>query len=360
MSHGIIKPIDKVLSILGTEWHGLADHMEKIGDEEIAPLLFPILTGEILVKVGEDLVKMKNHKPLIADLRACRPDLIDEEDTSKGLVPLHIPKNSYRIIENREVWEAMKAAVKEVDAVVSSAGTLEAGKKFFMSIALNKGEKYKINGDEFLANLNFVTSHDGTMGFEIFDSMTRQICKNTVQLARSTAGDIGFKVYHSLNSDMAMKNIGELVNRVLLGRADFKTDMEYLAKQNINSVKAEQIILGYFASLPGFDSVEGLTTRAKNQTQSIIDLFTNGKGNHGKTLFDLLNGCTEYWTGGDGTGKSGDGLEKMYKATFGKAADHKSEIYNALMSEERVKELAALGKKGKLKVISRSSIGASG
>ncbi len=346
MSHGIIKPIDKVISTEGTEWHGLADVAEQINDETVRPLLFSIVTGKIMVKIGEDEVPMSNHKALVADYREVRPDLTDDEDTSAGLVPLHIPKNSYLPIENRQVWDSMSEALKDVDAKITCAGTLDAGKKFFLSAQLGDGGAFTVNNDKFLANLNFITSHDGSLAVEAYDSTVRICCLNTLRWSREAAGEIGFKVYHSKNADCAMKNLGDLVNRIITGRADFRTSMEYLASQPISPSDARNFILGYFGSITAGEGKSAeLSTRSENATDDIIGLFNHGKGNNGKTLYSLLNGVTEYWTSGDGTGKKADAAGKMYKANFGRAADHKDAICNALLSENRVKELIEIGKK---------------
>src|SRR5574343_260523 len=250
MSHGIVKPIDKLFSTQSAEWHGLADVVTEITTETVKPILPPILRGGMSLDLGlpgeftkpelkkrvsdflktENLqpcssasefaaklvalvkaeVKMPNHQGLVADYRECAPELITCEETSGGLVPLHIPKNSYRPIENREVWEAMQTALATVSAKITCAGTLEAGKKFFVSAQLGDGGEFTVNGDKFLANLNFITSHDGTLAMEAYDSTVRIVCMNTLRWSREAAGEVGFKVYHSQGASMAVQNLGPL------------------------------------------------------------------------------------------------------------------------------------------------------
>lgn len=346
MSSGIEQPIDKIFSTEGTEWHGLADHVKKINDDTVKPLLFNILVSKVVAQVDDAFVELDNHKALIADFRECRPDLVENKATSNGFVPLHLPKNSYVPIPNRDLWEQMNNALKDIDAQITSAGTLESGKKFFISARLGKEDNFVVNGDKFLANLNFITSHDGSLAVECYDSILRVICSNTLRWSREQAGDIGFKVYHSKNANFAMKGLGDLVNAILAGRADFKNQMEYLASKNMTDNQAEKFLAGYFTSVSlDPNAEENLSTRSRNAIESIIELFKVGLGNNGKNQFDFLNGVTEYYTSGDGTGKSGNKLNKMYKANFGKAADHKNAIANALLSETRAKELMELGAK---------------
>jgi len=87
-----------------------------------------------------------------------------------------------------------------------------------------------------------------------------------------------------------------------------------------------------------------LSTRSLNAANSIADLFANGKGNNGKTLYDLANGATEYWTHGDGVGRKADDITKSYKSEFGMAADHKSRFIELLADEDRRKTAKEMGK----------------
>lgn len=330
MSHGIQLPIDQVLSTVSAEWHGLANIVQEIGENEVAPFLFPIVSGNVSALVEGVPVNMGNHKALIADFRTCRPDLVDLDCTSNGFVPLHIPKNSYQIIPNADVWEAMKKALRDINATVSCIGTLEGARKFFVSVKLDADNEYTgPNGDKFLANLNFVTSHDGSLGMRAYDSEVRIVCMNTLRASLEAQGEVGFTVYHTSGASLAMANLGDLVNAVLSGRAQFRNDLEYLASVACDSETARLVSLGYLTSLKSEDCK--VSTRSRNAADEIALLFTRGQGNNGKSLYDLLNGATEYWTHGTGTGKSATVAEKAYKSNFGMAADHKNAFFNVLM-----------------------------
>lgn len=382
MSHGIVKPIDRVFSTEGTEWHGLAEPVETLTRETVKSILPTIIRGGMLLDMGtagtvaelqksvasilsksrlkgqepkspsefarvisdavRSTVKMPNHQGLVADYRQCYPELIDSEETSGGLVPLHIPKNSYFPIENGTIWDSMATALKDVDAKITCAGTLEAGRKFFVSARLGDGGKFEVNGDSFLANLNFLTSHDGELAVEAFDSTVRVVCMNTFRMSRQAAGEVGFKVYHNQNASLAMPNLGPLVNRILTGRAEFRTNLEYLASVPVSLETAREILLGYFVQVTG---AKQLATNAFNATDSILALFRNGKGNKGASLYDLFNGATEHYSGGDGTGSDAKPAEKVYKGVFGRASDHKESLFNLLMAgESKLAEIAEAGR----------------
>lgn len=357
MSH-CITSYDGVLSILSTEWHGLAKQVPQIGDAEMARFFYPIAQGEILASEGETfsakiaqlrnlleagqtaraleivnanlgIVPMPGNKALLADFRQINPDW---EET---LIPLHIPKNSYQVITNLELWEALKASLKEIDgAKVTSAGTIEGCKKFFVSVELPDHTEETINGDKFFAYLNFLTSHDGKLAATVFDSQIRCVCSNTVRASLRAAKNAKWNVYHSANAQTKMANMPELITEVIKGRAEFKAQMEELESISVTAEKARKIVAGYMSMTPGMDAnspIEPLATRSKNAVEEIIELFGNGKGNKGQTLYDLFNGGTDYWTNGSGTGKKSTGAEKAYKANFGGAAQHKADFLQSLL-----------------------------
>jgi hypothetical protein len=337
MSHKIEQPWDKVLSVEGTEWHGLAEHKEQIGDEEVNPLLFPIISSPAFVQVDGVQVRLDDYKVLVADHREVRPDL----QPNQQLVPLHVPKDGYRVISNREVWDLMSKALRDLDCKVTSVCTLERGKKFSISCDIGGSEKV-INKDNFKSFLNFVTSHDGTMNMEAFDSTIRVVCMNTFQWSRQEASD-KLKVRHTKNADLALDGLADVLEVVLQGRIKLQSVMEYLNDHKCDSNTALAMAAGYFCTVT--NSVK-LSTRSMNAASEIADLFSNGLGNKGRSLYDLANGATEYWTHGNGTGKVGKAtlVSRVYRSQFGQAADHKVRFIDSLANEDTRASMLELGK----------------
>jgi hypothetical protein len=348
MSHGIVKPIDQVFSTQGSEWHKLATEVPAITEKEFLSLSPKIREGKAMVEIDGTTVEMVNHKVLVADYRAARPDLCG---TSNEFVPLHIPKNGYRPIENREVIELLQSSLKDVldnGAKITCAGTLEAGKKFFASVDLNQGEmsvRTKLGSDKILSNLNFVTSHDGTLGLRAYDSMIRIVCMNTLRWSLEAQGEVGFSVYHTQGADVKIANLEALLANIMSGRENFVSQMEELAKMDATTESLRHIPLGYFLSLQGEKGKEELATRSQNAAEEITRLAYRGKGNQGGTLYDLLNGATEYWTSGEGTGKNSSATERLYKASFAGAADHKTRFANGLLHDLTRNEWQNLSRK---------------
>lgn len=339
MSAGIDSKYDIIYSVEGTEWHGQARHVEKIEEKGIEPILFDIIESPVFVQVDGNSVNLENYKVLCADYRGIRDDLQPGEQ----ILPLHIPKAGYKVITNRGVWDLMNESLKEVGATVTSVGTLEAGKKFFISTNIGDNEMV-INRDQFKFHLNFIASHDSTMSVMAYDSSVRIVCMNTLRSSLGAAGDVDFRVMHTKNADLGMKNLPLLIQSILNGRLKLKEVMEYLETCKVDSNDAIAMAAGYFARNAETNDLK-LSTRSLNAANEIGVLFSRGIGCKGETLYDLLNAATEYWTSGAGTGKKNvDRGVRVYRSSIGVAADHKTAFSDMLFSEKSRDEALLIGR----------------
>ena len=263
--HGITEN-DVMISTEGYSWHRL-DRLEKMITKETAsPVFNKIIEGKIQINVDGNMVDLPNYKALIADLRG-----LGMQDQ---MVPLHVPKEGYKVISNEEIYDAAVEAIKDVDAKITSIMTLENRKKFALSVNLGD-DVMKVNGDDIHAHLNFVSSHDGTMNLKAYDSTIRIVCMNTLRWSLEAAGEVGFTIRHTKNAEIALENLPELVNAILTGRIQFKEVMEYLATCKVDSNEALAMAAGYFCMESGSPK---LSTRSFNTATAIVDLFANEIG----------------------------------------------------------------------------------
>ena len=333
----MIEDIDRVYSNQGTEWHTLAIPTEVINEEVFDALSHDIIESPVTCQVEGQTIELPNHKILVADMRKSRPDLPAE----KQFAPLHVPKLGYKVINNRDVINCMKDSFTGLDVKITTAGTLEGAKKFFVSVDIGDSDLV-INKDRFKAYVNFITGHDGTLAMTAYDSVIRIVCMNTLMASRSAAGEVGFSVYHTKNADLAMHNLPELFSAILKGRASLKEVMEYLEENKCDHNEALAMAAGYFCLETG---KEELSSRSMNAAEGIATLFTRGIGNKGETLYDLANGATEYWTRGDGTGKGKTSpADRTYRSTMGSAATHKESFVAMLANDDLRKDALKLGK----------------
>jgi len=342
MAHMIDEKYDRVYSIKDAEWHGLAIVIPEIGDPEFDSLSHEIKEVPLNPIIDGVPVAFDNHKLLVADVSKSRPDIV-EANPNDRFVPLHIPKAKYGVISNAEVVDCMKKSFKEMGVKVTTAGTLEGLKKFFISVDIGESQQI-INKDQFECYVNFITSHDGTISMDAYDSTIRIVCMNTLNASREAAGKAGFKVYHTKNASLAMDGLAELFNAILQGRANLREVMEYLDGHKCDANDALAMAAGYFCMET---ETETIATRSFNNAQGIANLFANGLGNNGRSLYDLANGATEFWSSGDGVGKktTSTGAQRAYRSQFGSAAAHKEKFVAMLANDDRRADALNIGRK---------------
>jgi hypothetical protein len=110
MSHGIEKT-DLMLSTEGYSWHRLDRLVQQIDEETATPLFFDVIESPLMVNIDGQLVNMEGYKSLVADHRAVRPDLAPQDQ----LIPLHIPRDGYKVIKNKDIFHAAQEAIKGVN-----------------------------------------------------------------------------------------------------------------------------------------------------------------------------------------------------------------------------------------------------
>jgi len=337
--HGI-EELDLVLSTEGTEWHGLATQFEQIGDAEMSPLCFDVVSGTPSIEAPDgSIIKLDGRKLLLADLR-------HREDVETDWHPLAVPKDSYEVISNAEVYEMMKRSFEGLGCKVTAAGTLNNLAKFFLNVDIGNPEFKVANGDAFMNNMCFITSHDGTYALEAYDSSTRIVCMNTFRWSRETAGEIGVKFYHTKNVASQIKHLPEYLQAVFANRAKEMEFLNFLLQCPCTPTQASFITAGYLANPIGAGYPDVLSTNAFNRSNAVRDLMVGGIGNAGKTLYDLLNGFTEYFTHHEGAGgKKASKIKRKSVSAFGMAAEHKDQFLNLLIDPLKVEEALEMGKR---------------
>jgi len=356
MSHEIIKPIDLTFSTKGTEWHGLAEQVEKITAEFLKErgVFFPIKQGTVLnsltdgesfsdviarcraALVGNDaaaalaaldalgLAQISTHKNIIADMRGIRPDLENEEN-AMGLVPLHVSRKTYEVIDNETVFNVISNAF--ANCPITSAGTLQAAQVFFMSLDIGDNQRKGPRGDVYMQNLNALTSHNGTLGTRFFDSNVRMVCMNTVRASLSNRGLLDFVVYHTKGAHAALDTVSNDLTLVMQARNEFFDGLGLLDTVACTAAQARALYVAYTLYLAETKAAtvtnDGISTQVFNRADEIGSLFVRGKGNAGANLYDAWNALTDCFSNGVGAGKTATKEDKFLSGMFGTAADIK-------------------------------------
>lgn len=368
MAHGINKELgDVVLSNKGTEWHRLAIVEEVLDKETLRKngLLCPLFEEKplrLILPQGKEMAVTAGMEIALSDLpngtilKASESAKIVGVDLSshpnaQGDNPairhtrqeLAIPKDGYQIISNEMIWELVMDSLQGVDgATVTTAGSICGYGKFFISVELD-GSGYNIGktiggaNDRHRTFFNFLTSHTGSMTVECFPSGVRVVCDNTFEWARLDMLDEVWKIRHTANGLTALGNLGNTISNYLTMQDKMAEFLRELKKIKMDKKDFVPFTAQHFHHKAGTGKGRGvLSAQALRASVGIADRAIRGKGNSGQSLFDQLQGVTEFYTHGRGaTGASGKKPEgkRFFDANFGSARDTKANFLLDLQSE---------------------------
>lgn len=342
---------DRIFSRVGTEWHGLAEHVEGPITRELVemPLLWPILQGKkVSVEVDGVHVPLEERQVILADFRG-RTDLAED---LRELRPLHVPTNQYYPISNGAIWDQLEEAFPALGAEVVSVGTLRGGKTFIVSLGLVGDGDLSICGTSYRRHLNVSTGHDGQLCLPHL-SMVRMICANTERMSLESAEAVE-RIKHTISAEAKLPELGKMFERMLGLTEAFKANNEALAELKMSEGKMREFAAGYFAVEMNVKHGSPLAKRSRNAADEIVNLAFNGRGTSGKTAYDLACGATEYYSEGNGSGrKTRTAWDKMNNSLFGAAMDHKTNFVR-LLSDRKTRE--ETGKAGKSVLAAESLI----
>ena len=143
------------------------------------------------------------------------------------------------------------------------------------------------NGEEHKGMITLMNSHDGTTALAAGVTDTRVICGNTFAMAM---GDMSTRIRHGKNLITDADQITAIMDFINLNMGEYSQAVESLATTKCGVGQMDTLIETVFDK-----PVESI--RAAN---TIKAFYRNGMGNEGKTLYDAVNGFTEYFTHAQG------------------------------------------------------------
>ena len=357
-----IDNIDLTFSIVSAEWHDkaivstpetiLAEARENIGFEVVEAPAIVEYNGERLELLDEE---GKGYKVLLANCSKL-PVHAGRKSHPPRLVPLHTCKGSFQPFQSFKMLDSVLESFGElgVGAQVSSIGTLKGLKLFYVSLVISGCDKFTDPTNNEVRNyFNLFNAHNGEMAYTGKSSATRIVCFNTWTMSRMELSQLEVAVKHSKLADpvfqmeKALKAYIESVDQT-------KALCEALAKETLTLDAMRSIAAGYFLQ-PAMalareqkkevqpDKLK-LSKQAQNAIAGIVELAIDGKGNAGRTQYDLMNGATDWWSNGGGVGGDQVGLSKrVYRSRFGSADAHKSAFISYLANPELVADGLAIG-----------------
>jgi len=283
--------------------------------------------------------KVKGYKILV------RQDKPEEQ--------ISLARESYSVIQNSRIWEAMHNALTGIPFKVRLALSTDSLSKIAIQVELPECEA-KVNGDSYKSFFTFASSHDGSTPFVLKESTTRAVCENTLAMAIKENVGVKLSIRHSKNCEAAIANAEMVINSMSERRKEFYANLERFAGQPFTGQTREERIKKARAFLSGLYVRNGdLSTRTENKIDAMMDILTiNGIAiSQEITRYDILNAGTEFFThystdtDAFSTHKAENPVKQFESSEFGISANEKVSLYNALLSDEQIDALTAKGEK---------------
>ncbi|MDR1497300.1 MAG: DUF932 domain-containing protein [Puniceicoccales bacterium] len=336
MSHEI-EPFDKVVSTTGKEWHELATHVPSI-DFSNSGLNFRVDEVPLAYASGLRSAPVSGWIGLKATRYVLSPGLFggySRHDTNETTY-LGVVKDTYRIIQNREIWDTIQKGLEDARKgawEIVTSGSIMGGKRVFVSIKLEESEWSLSKEDKYKTYLSFTSGHDGALALEAGLSNTRIVCSNTFHYHLQGKTDIASRVQHRGDTKQKIIDMVKSIKCFVETRNLLEQNLQTMRTNLIVEDTARLFTLGFLSKKEQWGNTE-------ETAEKVLELFKGGRGNEGKNRYDLFNGFTEYYThnGSDRTRS-----QRFVSSEFGWRSQQKELLFNILLNDRRFSEYQAFG-----------------
>jgi hypothetical protein len=207
-------------------------------------------------------------------------------------------------VQNEDLKSLISPMISEGLLTVTNQGYLSKGAKVFIQAQVN--QEFQVAGESYKGLITLLNGHTGNASVAIGTTATRVICSNTFAMAYS---DIGTKFRHSVGVTDRVLESTVVINYVNDAMRKYSEYVETLASARCTPLQLSRAVEEIYQ--------QPVDKMRDSFVSQLNNLFYNGKGPEGKTMYDAFNAITEYAT--HYSRKSKDG--RFNYANFGKGAD---------------------------------------
>jgi hypothetical protein len=261
-----------------------------------------------------------------------------------GSIRLGRPYNpdSYSPLTNEKFLEVIKNAVSGTQHKVVSVGSCRSRGRTFVSLDIEGLGRYDTAGHNFESFLNFGNSFDKSCEFWYNTSNIDTVCDNTfgMNLMKVTNGQgFGESHRHTPGLSLLLPEISRIIDAAVGVQREFAEAFAQLATEKVDKSEAEAVFCGFIAD-PDSDE---LSTRGRNITNRLVNLFESSPGCKGETQADMFSAMTYHYTHG-----TRETLKQFASSEFGFGARRKREFLDVLTvagyEATKTRGIALLGK----------------
>jgi phage/plasmid-like protein (TIGR03299 family) len=235
----------------------------------------------------------------------------------------------YQIIQHTEGFDMLDHLVGQINgAHYETMGTLDFGRVVWGQV--DPELSIKVGDDETKIYLSFVTSHDGSKAFDIYETGVRMVCRNTVRLGALKKLAARLRVKHTKNAQTRIDNLKTEVDEIRDVAMTMQERLNFLAKRKVTRDSLDSIMERLF---PKPKNDKETSTRRENILSDVLSLYEYNDGGVFKeqkgTAYNLLNAITEYTDHVRST--KGDG--RAVSAVFGSGDKLKTQALDLILAE---------------------------
>ena len=199
---------------------------------------------------------------------------------------LGVVGRGYTVVQNIENADFLQALVDASGAMFETGGSLEGGKRTFLTMKAPEG--LMIGGrdavDLYLAATN---SHDGSSPFTIAATPTRIVCGNTLRMGLASA-KATYKVRHTVNATKTIEQAQDALGLMW----DYWGAFEATAENLLGTTLTDAEVRAFFDSATPIDPM-AKTPLSEDRRQERIGVMQGIY--HGETIADIKGNAWGAW-----------------------------------------------------------------
>jgi len=218
------------------------------------------------------------------------------EENRTGLQFLGTVGEDYTVIQHTEGFELLDTLVNSIDgAHYETMGTLDYGRIVWGQVDPNI--QIRVGDDTSDVFLSFLTSHDGSKAFDIYETGVRQVCRNTVRIGSLKRLAATLRVKHTKNSQKRIDNLKVEIEEIRNVAMTMQERLNFLANRKVTKPSLTKIMDKLFPKKQTEDGEES-STRRDNILAEILAIYDSNDGDQFPeqrgTAYNLLNAVTNY------------------------------------------------------------------
>jgi phage/plasmid-like protein (TIGR03299 family) len=240
----------------------------------------------------------------------------DDPKTKKvGVLSRHNVSDGFNIIQNEQHADFLNALVDESGAHFELAGSLDGGRRVFLSMKLPG--HINVGGSDPIENsLLAVNAHDGSMSFTLGILPVRYACSNVLNVKWSGLDNF-IRIRHTSGAhDNMVARAREALDISFAYLEGFQQEAEKLIQTTMTQAQFEAIIEREFGA--GEDASTAAVTRSENKLEQMAELFADAQTQDGirDTAWAGFNALTEWFDHFSPTRGNDREVSRAQKALF--------------------------------------------